>query len=202
MTSFKNSIKAGMIALLMVAVQVSPAASAAGRPDEFIAKLSSDAVASLTGTSVTDEQREKRFRKLLTENFDLRTIGRFVLGLYWRRASPNERAEYLKLFEDFIVHSYAKRFGSYSGESFTTSQVIDISASDKLVVSHISPPNRDPIRIDWRVRMIGGAFKIVDVMVAGISMGVTHRDEFAAVIRQHGGKVSGLIAALREKINK
>jgi phospholipid transport system substrate-binding protein len=168
-------------------------------PDEFIRALSKEAVTSLTGSEVDSRGREQRFRELFTENFDVPRIAQFVLGLYWPRATPAQRTEYLKLFEDFIVKSYAKKFGEYSGEEFKTGQVVRMTATDSVVSSQIKPGEKPPVRVDWRVRANDTKYKIVDVLVEGISMSVTHRDEFASVIRSQGGTVAGLIDALKKK---
>ena len=137
---------------------------------------------------------------LFTENFDVPSIAQFVLGLYWPRATQEQRAEYIKLFEDFVVRSYAKKFADYSGDGFKTGAIIKMSGSDSVVSSQIrAREDKPPVRVDWRVRDNDTHYRIVDVMVEGISMSVTHRDEFAAVIRSSGGTVAGLIDALKKK---
>jgi phospholipid transport system substrate-binding protein len=149
---------------------------------------------------LSEQERESRFRNLFNENFDVPSIARFVLGLYWPRATEPQRKEYMHLFEDFIVKAYAKRFADYSGENFKTGNVTKVSNTDALVSSQIkASENAPPARVDWRVRAEDSHYKIVDVMVEGISMSVTHRDEFAAVIRNNGGTVAGLIDALKKK---
>ena len=168
-------------------------------PDEFIRTLSKEAVTSLTQSEVNNREREQRFRELFTENFDVPRIAQFVLGVYWPRATPAQRAEYLRLFEDFIVKSYSKKFGEYSGEEFKTGSVIRMSETDSVVSSLIKPGEKPPVRVDWRVRANGTKYKIIDVLVEGISMSVTHRDEFASVIRAQGGTVAGLLDALKKK---
>ena len=179
---------------------LSSVAAPAQPPDEFIRALSSTAITSLGVSGLSQQEREKRFRDLFTENFDVPTIARFVLGFYWPRATEPQRKEYMRLFEDFIVKAYAKRFADYSGEAFTTGNVTKVSGTDAVVSSQIkSGENGPPARVDWRVRTEDSHYKIVDVMVEGISMSVTHRDEFAAVIRNNGGTVAGLIDALKKK---
>jgi phospholipid transport system substrate-binding protein len=189
-----------LVALLFAATTFGAAAAPSQPPDEFIRVLGKEAISSLTGPNVTTQERERRFRNLFTENFDVPNIGRFVLGLYWRRATPEQQTEYLKLFEDFIVKSYAKQFGDYSGDGIKTGQVIKVSNTETIVASTIKPnKQREPARLDWRVRTDDAHYKIVDVMVEGISMSVTHRDEFASVIQSKGGNVEGLLEALRKK---
>jgi phospholipid transport system substrate-binding protein len=196
-----RSLRAFVLALAFSAATArSAAATPSQPPDEFIRTLSHTAIDSLSSKSLSEQEREKRFRELLNENFDVPSIARFVLGLYWPRATEAQRQEYMHLFEDFIVKAYAKRFADYSGEDFKTGNVTKVSGTDALVSSLIkSADGAPPARVDWRVRANDSHYKIVDVMVEGISMSVTHRDEFAAVIRNSGGTVSGLIDALRKK---
>ena len=182
------------------ATTLSAAAAPSQPPDEFIRALSHTAIGSLSSGSLSDAEREKRFRGLLNENFDVPSIARFVLGLYWPRATEAQRTEYMRLFEDFIVKSYAKRFADYSGENFKTGNVTKVTNTDAVVSSIIRANEAaPPARVDWRVRAEESHYKIVDVMVEGISMSVTHRDEFAAVIRNNGGTVEGLLDALKKK---
>ncbi|MBM3485268.1 MAG: ABC transporter substrate-binding protein [Alphaproteobacteria bacterium] len=182
-------------------VLATPAAMAqATGADEFIRRSGQRAIDSLTVQSIGDAERGKRFREILRGSFDVPEIGRFVLGRYWRTATDQEKTEYLRLFEDFIVRAYANRFADYSGETFRVLQVVDSTDNDKLVSTEIvQPSGKPPVRVVWRVRGQAGAFKVVDVTVEGISMSVTQRDEFAAVIRSNGGTVAGLLDALRKK---
>ena len=74
--------------------------------------------------------------------------------------------------------------------------------SDTVVRSEIVSPGFPEVRVDWRVRRTGGAYRIVDVTVEGVSLAITQRDEFAAVIRSNGGQVEGLLSALREETSQ
>ena len=85
------------------------------------------AIAGLTDFNVPLSERTTRFRMLLNEGFDVQQIGRFVLGRYWRDATEVEQKEYLKLFEDLILATYAGRFSEYSGETLT---VLDAKADE------------------------------------------------------------------------
>ncbi len=166
--------------------------------EEFIASLGDRALQVLVVDSQSETEREDAFRELLSEGFDLRLIGRYALGRYWRRATAEQRSEYAKLFEDFIVETYVARLGEYSGEtlSVVSSRPDD---QDTIVTSEIVREGRPPIRVDWRVRRGEGEPKIIDVVVEGVSMLLTQRDEFASVIQRSGGNVEGLLARLREK---
>lgn len=170
-------------------------------PVAFIEDIGREAISSLTERELSEQERQARFRKIFRRAFDIRTIARFSLGRYWRIASKTEREEYVGLFEDFIVQAYAHRFKDYDGESFKVGEVHQINDKDTLVLSQLGRPGGPPIQVHWRVRA-SGELKIVDVVVEGISMGITQRAEFASVIRNRGGKVAGLLTALREKTGR
>ncbi|MCW8971285.1 MAG: ABC transporter substrate-binding protein, partial [Rhodospirillales bacterium] len=90
----------------------------------FIEEMAGEAINVITAGKITEDERTTRFRKLLNENFAIHAIGRFVLGRYWRNASDAEQAEYLKLFEDFIVVTYVNRFAEYTGETLDVIQAV------------------------------------------------------------------------------
>ncbi len=200
MISRRHFAVTGIFAIAVVLTLGSAPARAVG-PAEFIRDMGQEAIDSLTGRDVSRAEREKRFRRILKRAFDMRAIARFTLGRYWRIASKKERLEYVELFEDFIVQSYAIRFKDYNGESFQVGKVHEVGKRDLLVVSEIARPRGPPIRVNWRVRG-SNSYRIVDVVIEGISMGITQRDEFASVIRNHGGKVEGLLDALRKKTGR
>ena len=187
----------GILSVSAVLTLGTGAAPAVG-PDDFIRDMGRKAIDSLTAQDLTKPEREKRFRDILRRAFDMRTIARFTLGRYWSIASKKERQEYVPLLEDFIVQAYTTRFKGYNGQTFQVGKVHEINEKDRLVVSRIVRFKGPPIRVIWRVRSSNG-YRIVDVVVEGISMGITQRAEFAAVIRNNGGKVEGLLAALRKK---
>ena len=188
--------------LLMFGVCTSPASWASnGNADDFIRKVGNEAIQSLTNQTLNDEQRKERFREILNRTFKIRLIARFTLGRYWRRATKEQRKEYVGLFEDFVVMAYAARFRDYSGENFSVGIVRDINTSDKLVSSKLVLKDGTAIPVHWRVRS-GDTYKIIDVLVEGVSMAITQREEFAAIINQRGGEVEGLLAALRKKTGR
>jgi phospholipid transport system substrate-binding protein len=175
-------------------------AQAANDAQQLVSKLSDDAIKLLTGKELAEQERYKRFRELLKQNFDLPVMGRFVLGRYWRDATDQERQDYLKLFEDLIVATYAQRFADYKGESFKilgSQPEADKGVLVQSQITRLDPPQ--PIKVDWRVVKGEPGLRIVDVVVEGVSLSVTQRSEFASVIQRNGGKIAGLLEALRSK---
>ena len=186
-------------AFALVLVLFSAPASAATDAKAFVKEMGDKAFTSLSEEGILDEERTKRFKNLLSEVFDLPRIARFTLGRYWRTASDAEKTEFVALFEKFVIQAYANRFQNLRGQKFVIKQSREISSSQSLVLSEIRIPGKPSIKVNWRVHMKDAKHKVIDVIVEGISMSVTQRDEFVSVIRQAGGKVGGLIKALRKK---
>jgi phospholipid transport system substrate-binding protein len=167
---------------------------------QFVQNLAAQAIATLSRQNLSLEQREQTFRDLLRQGFDLDFIGRFVAGRYFREMTPDQQADYQRLFGDFLVKTYSGRLGGYSGEQFSVVATRAAGQQDVLVQSRIDRPSGQPIGAEWRVRTIGGAYKIIDVTVEGVSMAVTQRAEFDSVLSRGGPE--SLLAALRARTNK
>lgn len=167
----------------------------------MVQSLSDEATALLNEPNATAEKRVEAFRGLLRKYFASSAIGKWVLGRYWRQATDAERSEYLRLFEDYIVYGYVKRFGAYSGEKLS---IVRAANNDKTSVTVFSefvrPGGEKPIMVDWRVGHDADTFKITDVVVEGTSLSQTLRSDFASTIHQGGGNVESLLVVLREKV--
>jgi len=168
----------------------------------FIDKLVNSALGVLAQKGLSLQQREQRFDQLLTENFDIPRIARFVLGRYWRTASPADRQKFVDVYRDFIVQSYGARFSEYSGETVKVTAARPETATTTIVSSEIIHPNGDPpVKVQWRVRQETNGYKIIDVGVEGVSMMLTQREEFASVIEHNGGTVAALTQLIDRKLH-
>jgi phospholipid transport system substrate-binding protein len=194
----RRTVLAAFLMLTPTIAPTAPAAAADRDPVVFIRDLGHRAIEVLS-QKASRRVRQARFRELFQENFDEPVIARFVLGRYWRVATPAEQQEFQKLFEDYVVVAYAARLSDYGGEVFkvTGDQPDDTGF---IVASEIVRPNGEPpLKIDWRLVTDDGALKIADVVVEGVSMAVTQRSEFTSVITRNGGSVAGLLQLMREK---
>jgi phospholipid transport system substrate-binding protein len=188
------------VILLALATGLATPARAANDPAAFIADLGAKAVNVLTSTA-SEAERERQFRALFDQSFDLPAISRFVLGPYWRTATEQQRQEFTKLFETYVIHAYSVRFNAYAGQQLKVGSARPEGDSGALVQSEIALPNSNqpPVKVDWRVEKSGDSYKITDVTVEGVSMALTQRQEFASVIQRGGGQVDALLKLLREK---
>ena len=193
----RRSFLAAAAALLAFPSLVRAAPSTADA-QKFIDSLGEAAISSLTGTDLSEDERETRFRGLLESHFDLPGISKFVLARYWRVATDAERADFRRLFEDLLVQAYAKKFAEYAGERFKVSGALANDDGSITVNSLIDRPNGDQIRLDWRIEDVSG-LKISDLIVEGVSLRTTYRSDVGSVIQNGGGKVASLLDALRQK---
>lgn len=166
----------------------------------FVKNTAERGLTFLSDPSSSENKKKDEFRKLLNANFDMDAIARFSMGRYWNAANAAQKSEYMNLFRKMIVNVYAQRFGDYKGEKFEVKAARPVGKGDALVSSYIMPVNGgENIQVDWRIRDTGGALKIVDVYVAGVSMSVTQRADFSSVIQRGGGDVGVLIDYLKQK---
>lgn len=164
--------------------------------EKFIDQMANEAIGFLSNGSLNNTQKKARFKKLLKSKYDMATIGRFALGRYWRTASAGEKKEYQALFEKMIVEVYSRRFGEYEGQVLEVRSSRKDSERDVTVQSFIVPDSGPEIQVDWRVRKKDGRYRVIDVVVEGVSMALTQRSEFASVIQRGGGQVSVLLEHL------
>ena len=167
---------------------------------KFIQSLADQAIAVLQSKDTTLSQRETEFRELLKRGFAIRAIGRFLLGPYWKKATDQQKEEYFQLISDWIVKTYAIRFGGYTNERFS---IIGTRANpndnDVFVASRIEKPGSSvSYKADWRVRETKAGYKIIDIEVDGISMALAQQSEFKSVARRNG--IEGLLQILRQRI--
>lgn len=199
----RRFLSASLFALFLFVIWNSQTVRADAMSDgaqKFVELLADQSLKTLSGPNVDAVERHRRFRILLHKYFSLKTIGRWVLGRYWRRAKPAQIQEYSILFENLIVRTYADRFAKLSGVRLTVMKAISKGRKDTIVYSELkNNAGQKKAVIEWRLRAQSGQFKVIDVMVAGISMGLTQRDEFASIIKNSGLGVEGLLKEMRKQ---
>ena len=173
-------------------------AAAAADPAAVITSLGNEALKVL-GKNVDPNLRVARFRQLFSADFDVPGIARFVLGRYWRLATPQQQQEFVKLFTNYIALAYSNRLAEYSGETLRVTGSRPAPDGPIGVERDHADERSTAGPVDWLLTPQNGAYKINDVIVEGVSMAVTQRSEFASVIQRNGGQVQGLITALRQK---
>jgi phospholipid transport system substrate-binding protein len=188
-------------ALLFVLCQAAvPRGAAAQDAAGFIQNLGNDAIQVL-GPSVPQAQRTAHFRHLFEADFDLPDAARFVLGPNARLLTPEQNQEFLTVFREYLAQAYSERLAEYGGEPFHVTGSRE-NGEETVVSSQIQRRNGAPVEIDWHVINRDGGWQVTDVYVDGVSMKVTHRQEFASIIQRNGGRPEALIPALRQQLGQ
>ena len=167
---------------------------------QFVSVLAQKVIDVLKNKALSKDDRVKALASVFLEGFDVRGIGLFVLGVYGHKASTSERNDYLSVFKDYVVQTYAVRFNSYAGESFLVTKAAPDGDIGAWVTSGIGKPGEEPTEVQWRVRKEEDGFKIIDVVVEGVSLLVTQRSEFASVLQRNNGNIASLTELMRDKI--
>jgi phospholipid transport system substrate-binding protein len=200
MMSRRRIVGLGFSLLLIALTPLAPAraADAVGVVTDF----GNRTLQMLNDPQISQSERQKRFGAALDQDFDFPRIGRFVLGRYWANASDEEKRQFASVFRDYVVQAYTNRFSDFTGASFKVTGQRPESDTTAIVSTTVSQRNaQNPAKVDWRVAKSDDGYRITEVIVEGISMSLTHRQEFASIIEKNGGKVADLIAQLRQKIN-
>lgn len=189
-------------ALLLVLLIAGPAVEARGEPEPgaFIEEFAGKAIDLASKKDLPVEERRAKFGALLNDYFDMPAIGRFLLGRYWRTASDEERDAYIQAFTDNIVYTYARRFNEYTGQKLVVDGMREDGRFDIVASRIVDPASPNAIRLEWRLIEADGRYRIIDIVIEGVSMSVTQRQEYASVIQSNGGKVSALIEALTKQM--
>jgi phospholipid transport system substrate-binding protein len=188
------------VAILLPSLAIAQPANTEQAAFDFVKATAEKGLTFLSRPNSTEAEKAAEFKTLLNNSFDMDSIAKFSLGRYWNTANPAQQKEYVALFKKMIVNVYTQRFGDYKGQQFEVKSARPVGNGDVLVMSQIIPTDGgDSIQVDWRVRNKAGTFKIVDVLVAGVSMSVTQRSDFSAVIQRGGGTIDVLINHLKQK---
>ncbi|MEQ9639531.1 MAG: ABC transporter substrate-binding protein [Alphaproteobacteria bacterium] len=170
-----------------------------------VSELAGQTITLISDSEMSRTERAERLQILIGRGFDTESIGRFVLGRHWQAADETQRAKFIELFRSYTALSYARRFEAYSGQRLAVTGSRDISTKDStraLVHTQLSDKDGAPVKVDWRLRHGDDGWRIYDVIVENVSMVLTQKSEFAAVIERSGGNLQPLLDQLRERMKK
>ena len=154
---------------------------------------------SIINSSAGTAQKQAAFQQLVFATVDVDGVARFVLGRFWRVATPQQQQEYMQTFRQLLVYAVTGQTSTFQGASFTvgsaTQQPVGI-----VVGTTVNVPGKPPATVQWVVAMMNGQPKIIDILAEGTSLRLTERNDYAGVISQHGGDVQPLIDAMRNQL--
>jgi phospholipid transport system substrate-binding protein len=169
--------------------------AASNSSEALIQKLADEALIVLGDSNLSKAERENGLKPLFDKYLDLPFMGRFVLGRHWRPLDSARRDRYTQAFVAHIRTVYAKRVETYTGEKIQVNGSKALNKKDTIVNSVLLRPSGPPIAVGWRVRATSdGRGKVIDVVVEGISLVISQREEFSSYLQNK--TIDELIARL------
>ncbi len=195
-------------ACLLAALGANGAALADSRSErdarDVIANLV-DHIFRLISADSGDPGMERRLMDAIESQVDLTLLARMSMGRHWRQANARQRDAFVEVFGRYVLTSFTSRLKSYAGadlgaagENFVITGTQGAGRKDVIVRSRIMRRSGGPLGVDWRLRPRDGRLVIIDLVVEGVSLLITQRSEFAAVLQRIG--VDGLIDELRSRV--
>lgn len=178
------------------------AAVDAEKAASFVKRVVSEGVEQIVDANISQKEKTDRFRKLFNEDLDLDFIGRFVLGRYWKTATPKQQKDFIEAYKELNVITWSGRFDEFKGKKFEFQGTSPSNSADQIFINSSvnMGQGQQPAKVLWRVRQNGDDFKIVDIVIENVSLAITARNEYAAFIKNSPDGVEGLIKNLQEKV--
>jgi phospholipid transport system substrate-binding protein len=194
MTNLLRSLFLLLLALPAVAADPAPDQVVRQVTDEVMqAVQKSDALKAGDRAAVLALVREK-----VLPHVDFRAATRIALGKDWRLATPAQREQLAQEFQNMLLRIYTNSIGGYRGQKLEVQRVnMAPGDTDVTVRNRYLQPGRAPVSVDYAMHRTPEGWKIYDVIVEGVSLALTYRSEFGAIVRQSG--IDGLLKRLAEK---
>jgi phospholipid transport system substrate-binding protein len=198
-TSSKTRSKL-LLALALAASLVGGAArpvAAADGPTAVVEQTTSGVIAILTDAKLSTDEKRKRVEDVVLASVDFETLSKLVIARNWSKFSEAQRAEFMTLFKNHLSMTYGRNVETYKNEKVTITGSRDESGGDTTVKTKIVRGGPGDILVDYRMRQKAGTWKIIDVIIEGVSLVSNFRSQFQDVVSSGGPE--RLLTLLREK---
>ena len=150
-------------------------------------------------SSESEAQKQTAMQQLVRGAVDVDGVARFVLGRYWRVATPAQQQDYMQTFRQLLVYAVTGQASTFQGAKFSVGQAAQRD-SGIVVDTNVLVPGKPAAQVQWVVATIGGQPKIIDIIAEGTSLRLTERNDYAGVISQHGGQIQPLLDAMHQQL--
>lgn len=169
--------------------------------EEFIKSTTSKGIEQIINADVSQQEKDKRFYDLLNGALDMDFIGQFVLGRNWRTANAQQRKDFINAYRDLNIATWSKRFNEFKGKNFVFKGTTPSNSKGQVFVNTEVPMDQgEPAKVLWRVREKNGNYKIVDIIIEGVSLAQASRSEYTSFIKNNPGGIDALIKDLNDKL--
>ena len=172
-------------------------------PDKFIQSITDEASKVLVDNLSKDEKIEK-LKGIALKSVDIKGIGLYTLGSHRKNLSDNQKEKYNELFKKYFLKSFASRLSDYTDPKINVLSMEKLNEKYTIVSSTLVATEKNPeVKIDWRVYTKNPEKLLIrDLIVEGLSLARTQKEEFVSVIDRNDGDVNKLFERLEEFINK
>ena len=169
-------------------------------PKDFVNELVSEAINKLADKNLNKEQKSNFIEKVALENVDIKALGLYTLGELRKSSNKDDVSSYQKSFEKYFLKSLTSRLTDYSSSKFEILGDDKKSANYTIVNSKVTPNDGGPeIKIDWRVYTKNPEKPLIrDLIVEGLSLARTQKEEFASILNSNDGDINVLFKTLEE----
>ena len=137
-------------------------------------------------------------REVVFPRIDRERTAQWVLGANWRTATPAQREQFINEFSDLLLRTYGTALRQYDSEKLNYLPVQAPAGADRVTVrTEIIRPDGPKVSVDYQLTNRSGEWKVYDVIIENVSMVVTYRSEYAAIIKRDG--MDGLLKQLAER---
>jgi phospholipid transport system substrate-binding protein len=189
-------------ALVFWVAMVAPVAAQDSEPEALVKKVTEDVLAAVkSDKQLAAGDREKAIKlaeQKILPHVDFEEAARLAVGRGWKEASPEQRKKLVTEFRNMLVRTYSNAIGGYEGQTMKVlPSRVKPGDTEATVRNQFIRPGGKPVMIDYSMRKTDAGWKIYDIVVEGVSLVLTYRSEFDAVVKQEG--VDGLIKRLTQK---
>ncbi len=173
-------------------------------PKDFVEELVNDAISKLADKNINKGQKADFVEKIALENVDINALGLYTLGELRKSSNKDDIFNYQKSFQKYFLKSLSSRLTDYSSSKFEILGDDKKSVNYTIVNSRITPSDGGPdIKIDWRIYTKNPEKPLIrDLIVEGLSLARTQKEEFASILSSNDNDIQKLIDKLDEFVNK
>jgi phospholipid transport system substrate-binding protein len=187
---------------LVAAFAALPAFAEELGPEQLVKKLTQEvmeAVKSDKQLAAGDRQKAvKLAEEKILPHVDFEEATRLAVGRAWNQATPEQKKKLVSEFRNMLVRTYSNAIQPYEGQQMKVMPVrMKAGDTDATVQNQFIRSGAQPVKIDYQMRKTPQGWKIYDIVVEGVSLVLTYRSEFDAVVKQDG--IDGLIKRLAQK---
>ena len=168
-------------------------------PRDFISELVNDSIKTLSDKDLNKEEKSLYIEKIALDNVDINALGLYTLGDIRKTLNEQDVAKFQNVFRSYFLKSLTSRLSDYSSSRFEIIGDDKKSSNYTIVNSKVLPDNGPEIKIDWRVYTKNPEKPLIrDLIVEGLSLARTQKEEFASILSSNNNDINFLIKKLEE----